>query len=200
MKQTYGFKHLSGLVSAALVLGVSALGSAGAIAVPGGTPPFGTTVISAADVTGHCFFSFTDGVNMGDVVVGTTIIGTDTVAVVGSVNITAGADIGTYSLYANPSPPTVVSSPSGAFVYNNVLYPGDPILDVYGLLFTGGGLEINIWGNSPGNYSFWSHNAGGYNVSSDAVSITKTPEPTSLAFALIGGSALMATRLKRRKK
>ena len=82
----------------------------------------------------------------------------------GTLTVTGGADVGTYSLY--PGGPGVTTSPSGAFIYDNVVTSGsNPFLDVDGLLFTGGGLEINIWGNSPNNYSFYSSNVSGYNVS-----------------------------------
>jgi len=40
----------------------------------------------------------------------------------------------------------------GAFYYDNLLYPAtaNPQIDVDGLLFNAAGMEINIWGNSPG--------------------------------------------------
>ena len=82
-------------------------------------------------------------------------------ATAGGLTVTAGADFGTYPLY--PGGPAVTTSPLGAFEYDSVLYPTvDPPLDVDGLLFTAPGLEINIWGNSPGNYSFYDYSAGNY--------------------------------------
>jgi hypothetical protein len=92
----------------------------------------------------------------------------------GSLVVLTGPDVGTYALFPNPnSPPAPFASPSGAFIADNVLYPGqDPSLDMYGLLFTGNGLEVNIWGNSPGSYSYWSFNGSTYNLaSSDAIFI-----------------------------
>lgn len=83
-------------------------------------------------------------------------------ATAGFLTVTAGADVGTYSLY--PGGPGVTLSPFGSFDYDDVIYPStDPPLDLDGLLFTGPGLEINIWGNSPGNYSYYdSTGAGNY--------------------------------------
>jgi hypothetical protein len=104
----------------------------------------------------------------------------------GTLVVTGGADFGTYSLF--PGGPGETSSPTGAFLFNDVLYPSNnPSLDSDGLLFTGNGLEINIWGNSPGNYSFWSWNGSSYNVQSTGPAtfqVSAAPEPTT--FALFG--------------
>lgn len=78
----------------------------------------------------------------------------------GGLTVTAGADVGTYPLY--PGGPGVTVSPLGAFNFDDVLYVStDPPLDMDGLLFTVPGLEINIWGNSPGNFSFYDSPGGG---------------------------------------
>jgi len=82
-------------------------------------------------------------------------------ATAGTLTITAGNDVGTYPLY--PGGPGVTVSPAGAFDYDNLLYPQtNPPLDVDALLFTAPGLEINIWGNSTNNYSFYDYSNGGY--------------------------------------
>ncbi len=74
-------------------------------------------------------------------------------ATAGSLTVTGGIATGTYSLYSGG--PSVTHSPAGAFQYDNLVFPGvDPVLDQYGLLFLGGGLQVNLWGNSAGNYSF----------------------------------------------
>jgi hypothetical protein len=69
--------------------------------------------------------------------------------------VISGPEVGLYDLFPNPNPPTPFSSPTGAFMANDVLYPGqNPSLDQFGLLFsTGNGLEINIRGNGPDTYS-----------------------------------------------
>jgi hypothetical protein len=82
--------------------------------------------------------------------------------------VSSGPDVGLYELLPNPNPPAPFSSPSGAFIADNQLYPGqDPTLDVYGLLFAGDGLEINIWGTGPGTYSYYSFNGSFYNIASN---------------------------------
>lgn len=82
-------------------------------------------------------------------------------ATAGSVTVTTGSDQGTFPLL--PGGPGVTTSPMGAFIYDNLLYfMTNPPLDVDGLLFTGPGVEVNIWGNSPDNYSFYDHTNAGY--------------------------------------
>lgn len=82
--------------------------------------------------------------------------------------VVSGPDVGLYELFPNPNPPDPFLSPSGAFIADDQLYPGqDPSLDVYGLLFTGNGREINIWGTGPGTYSYYSFNGSFFNLASD---------------------------------
>lgn len=82
----------------------------------------------------------------------------------GSLTITGGADIGTWNLI--PGGPGVTTSPLGRFIYDNLITPAaNPALDVDGLLFgtTGAGAkEINVWGNSANNYSFYDATSAGY--------------------------------------
>ena len=79
----------------------------------------------------------------------------------GSVTVTGGADQGTYPLF--PGGPGQTTSPAGAFIYDDLIYPQtNPPFDEYALLLTAPGLEINIWGNSPNNYSFYDHSGGAY--------------------------------------
>ena len=84
-------------------------------------------------------------------------------ATAGKLTVTGGNDVGAYSLY--PGGPGQTTSPMGSFYYDNLLFPSyptlNPPLDVDGLLFTNPGLEINIWGNSPGNYSYYDSTGSG---------------------------------------
>jgi len=104
-------------------------------------------------------------------------------ATAGTVTVTGAQDVGTYPLY--PGGPAVTTSPSGAFVYDNLAFPtANPTLDVDGLLFNnGGGLETNIWGNSAGNYSFYTgSSAGNYPIQitsngSFTFNVASTPDP-----------------------
>jgi hypothetical protein len=87
-------------------------------------------------------------------------------ATAGSITVTGTLDVGTFPLYpaTYPFPNGQYDiSPNGAFYYDNLVYPSsNPTLDEDGLLFdNGGGLETNIWGNSPGNYSFYTSPGGG---------------------------------------
>jgi hypothetical protein len=121
-------------------------------------------------------------------------------AVGGSLTVTGGFDIGTYSLA--PGGPGVTISPFGAFAFDNILFSAsNPFLDVWGLLFTGGGLEINIWGNAPDNYSFYSYNGSSYNVAYDGGSTFRASpvsEPATLSLLSTGllGFGLLLRRRK----
>ncbi len=78
----------------------------------------------------------------------------------GSLTVTGGSDVGTYTLI--PGGPGIVTSPFGSFLYDNVITPtANPALDVDGLLFGTAGKELNVWGNSPDNYSFYDSTGGG---------------------------------------
>ena len=75
-------------------------------------------------------------------------------ATAGSLTVTGGSDVGTYTLI--PGGPGIVTSPLGSFYYDNVITPSaNPALDVDGLLFGVTGKELNVWGNSANNYSFY---------------------------------------------
>jgi len=81
--------------------------------------------------------------------------------------VVGGPAAGVYDLVPNPNPPNTFSSQSGAFIVDDILYPGqDPSLDVWGLLFAGNGREINIWGNFPGSYSYYAWNGSYFDLAS----------------------------------
>jgi hypothetical protein len=65
----------------------------------------------------------------------------------GYLDITAGTNVGTYLL--SPG-----SGSNAFFSWDGMIFlASDPFLDSSGLLFTGSGLEINLFGNGPGSYS-----------------------------------------------
>ncbi len=105
--------------------------------------------------------------------------GGELLATAGSLTVTGGSDIGTYPLY--PAGPGITTSPDGVFDIDNLLFPSsDPTLDVDGLLFTGsGGLELNLWGNSPDNYSFYTYVSGNYVLEINAAGSAFTPDVSS---------------------
>ena len=81
-------------------------------------------------------------------------------ATAGNLIVTGGSDVGTYTLI--PGGPGITTSPLGSFLYDNVITPSaNPALDVDGLLFGSGGTELNVWGNSANNYSFYDSTAPG---------------------------------------
>jgi hypothetical protein len=92
---------------------------------------------------GVCLINFIGG---GSAAVGVINFAGNT-AISGYLDITAGSKVGTYPL----------SPGSGSDVYFNwdgMIFPAsDPFVDIGGLLFTGGGFEINLFGNGPGSYS-----------------------------------------------
>jgi hypothetical protein len=89
-------------------------------------------------------------------------------AVSGSLTVTAGSADGTWTL--SPG-----GGQDGSFIWDNEVFAGNnPFLDVDGLLFVDGGSELNIWGNSPGNYSFYGNIDGNYNPISDGGTATLT--------------------------
>jgi hypothetical protein len=149
-----------------------------------------------------------------DLVYNWTLSGADT----GSGTLTAGApdgsgfDItaftgiidgnlidGLFGFPLDPGGPT--TSPLGAFIYDNIVYPGSvPVFDPPGILFTISDTEGNIWGNSGLNdYSYY---VCCYAVANDQVdTFTLTPaaahEPSSLA---VFGSGLLGLWFVGRRK
>jgi hypothetical protein len=103
--------------------------------------------------------------------------------------------IGTNSvtLIANPSAPTASLSASGAFIYDDLLYPtSTPVIDSNGLLFgysIGSTVhEVNIWNDGGGAlYTYYDFNGSGYVVTAAqsinfdlSRSSSATPEPSTL--------------------
>jgi len=106
-------------------------------------------------------YSFAIGPDTGYGNLNTTDIGNgEFLATSGTLTVTGGEDVGEYSLF--PGGPGEMNSPSGYFLYDDLLYPSlDPDVDNGGLLFTGNGLEINIFSLGPDNYQFYANS--GYN-------------------------------------
>jgi hypothetical protein len=185
------------LIASCVIVGGALLqyGTASAATVGTIGPP--TVVNPIPGVDPPIDFTFDIGGNIGSGSLSTTDEGGGKfLATSGTLTVTAGLDIGSYTIVAGgPSPTT---SPLGAFNYDNLVMPGsNPSLDVYGLLFSNGTKEINIWGNGPSNYSFFdaiSNGSGGhvYGVQyngpgpNDFFTATVVPLPASSAL-LLGG-------------
>src|SRR3974377_2084835 len=70
------------------------------------------------------------------------------VAVSGSLTFTAGPYTG------NTYPLSPGAGSDSYFYWDNQVFPGsNPFLDIGGLLFSGGGLEFNLWSTGPGSYT-----------------------------------------------
>jgi PEP-CTERM motif len=102
-------------------------------------------------------------------------------------------------------PGHAVSSPSGAFTIDNLIYDSDPSFDNPGILFSlANAAEGNIWGNEPGSYSFYTWN-GSYAIEDGNDSFTlgpivadppSVPEPISLS--IFGFGLIFLYALNRR--
>ena len=113
-----------------------------------------------------------------------------------------GADRGSYDLL--PVGPSWMLSPTGAFLVDNMVYTVlDPHLDYAGLLgfHASNGVELNIWGVSPGVYSVYAWTPGsGYSTTftgSGSMSVNVIPDGGSslvLLCSALGGLALLKRR------
>ena len=130
-------------------------------------PQFDFSYAIGAD-TGYGYLTATDAGNG-------TFLATD-----GTLNVvtTAGGTYtGAYMLY--PGGPGITYSPTNHFQFDNVLYPStSPPIDYYGLLFTGVGLETNIWWQtSLSEYEFDDFSNVGYSDGGTGAPFTLTEAP-----------------------
>jgi hypothetical protein len=151
-------------------------------------------------------FSFTSGSDLTaatGALTGTAVGGGVYDITGGTLDVTGGQDLGTYSLL--PGGPAVIYSPSGYFIYDNVVTTSNPFIDNDGLLFTPNGtsspdFEINIFSNGGGPGTWQLYDNAGYNVygtfSLTDTTPTVTPEPSSLFLLGTGlfGLAFVAFR------
>ena len=115
-------------------------------------------------------FSYNDGAPVAGVasLTATSQGGGVYLATAGTLTLSGGTGLlnGSYSLV--PGGPTVFTVPG--FNVDNLIYPGsDPILDVFGLIgFQSASTFLNLWGNSPGNYSLYTFDTNvGYTYTHD---------------------------------
>ena len=133
----------------------------------------------------------------------------------GYLTVSGGAAAGNWSLYSAGGAttyPNYFTSPAGAYWYNNAFYPNgvnpqypsiNAPLDNYGLLFTLGINELNLWGNADGSFTLHGSINGFQNFNTPiftaggpgtpVISFTPIPELPASALAAFG-SLLFATR------
>jgi hypothetical protein len=190
---------LLSLAAVSLLAAGASQAQAGVTGLPIGVTPSG---IQSPVGDPPIIFSFSD--SFGDVATGTLsstyLGGGDYLATGGTLTVT-GPAAGIYSII--PGGPASFSIPG--FTVDNVIYPSvDPILDPFGLALTNGSVFLNIWGNSPGNYSFYTFDpvSGTYpvaNTGSATATASVIPEPSTIVLASISGLALAGYSLLRRR-
>lgn len=153
-------------------------------------------------------FTFTAGTLSGSGELQATANGDGTYTVISGSGIVNGTPVYLlHNIISNPSPPNVQTSPLGSFYFDNQIKPGqNPLLDTYGLLFaTDTGLEVNIWGDGLGAYSYYESSVK--QVYSTAIDRSATftliqvvPEPATIAvWSLLGASGMGGLALVRRR-
>ncbi len=148
-------------------------------------------------------FTYSDPVTLahGSVVASSNGDGSYT-AYSGTLTITGTSFDGVYSLWQNPVAPSYTTSPSGRFLIDNQVLPSTSSLFTwYGLLFTNGAREVNLWGNGDGNpLSLWSSPGSSYDHSSDSGVLTDVvvqPVPSVGAPIALASAGLLVMRRRR---
>lgn len=171
---------------------------------------FSSLILAAAGASATTFiydFTSNDGLETagGDLIATPNGNGTYT-AISGTITLIGDEQVsGAGALTANPSAPSTIYSPNGAFTYDDQLLTAqNPGITNPGLLFDVAGLEVNIFSNGPsaaapnGTYSLDTSTGGGYLTSIGAFTLSAVPEPAVWTMMLIGaGLAGAALRLQR---
>ncbi len=164
--------------------------------------------LPALSQAGTVVFDFTDSGS------GFTITGTLTATDNGDGSFTAVSGTGVWNslspfpneivtLSPNPNGTATYSTPDGAMVIDNQLFPGQTtLLDFYGLWFTFPGHGLNIF-SSPGvPCHTWTYNGSTYDFGNDSstFSLSASPEPSTVVLLVTGGLLLAVGKGWRRTR
>jgi hypothetical protein len=158
-------------------------------------------VLSLAATTAHAqtfAFSYAGiGVSGSGTLTADQIAPGEYVIVAGTDNAIGGGVNGILTLFANPDSPSESLSPTGYFLYDNLLLAdSDPAVTNGGLLFTNGtGGEVNLFSNGPDLYVDYDNT--GFNVPI-TLDPSVVPEPTTFAVLATGLAGLRYVRRRRR--
>lgn len=163
-------------------------------------------------------FSYTDGSGLvtGDATLTASLIAPgEYEATAGSITISAASPAdsyieGTYGLITNPNSPNASYSPSGLFIYDDLVFPGAaPIVTYPGLLGFGplpdGGAEINFFSEGPNTYDLYTGADGGYpyayqfTVPDGTATATVEVPDGGMTIALLGTAFAGVALLRRRR-
>lgn len=158
--------------------------------------------LAAAAVNTTFQFTFAGGGNAANGQIEATDLGDGRfLATSGDLSVTLGAATGSYSLL--PGGPESVLSPTGTYFFDNIVEPGAAsVFTNGGLVFGGSGFEINLYSVAPGEFKF-DYFVNGVNTidpTTGTVALSAVPEVDSLLLGALGLSAVVAARVRERRR